>query len=212
MVAVEFRGHGLSEHRDSYRYVDYEHDLLAMLDELGLERVSVAGHSLGGYVALLAATRTDRIGAVVAIDVKSDWTDADAELAERSRNAAQRVEPARASLVDRLERSLPGVTLETGELDMLAERSLEQVDGGWRFRWDRRVLATEPVDPFAFLPKVPCRVYVLAGAESEVMPAAAAERFAAAVPEAKAEILDGVGHHVELEAPDRVADAIRTLV
>ena len=78
--------------------------------------------------------------------------------------------------------------------------------------WDRRVLATEPVDPFAFLPKVPCRVYVLAGAESEVMPAAAAERFAAAVPEAKAEILDGVGHHVELEAPDRVADAIRTLV
>jgi pimeloyl-ACP methyl ester carboxylesterase len=45
-----------------------------LLDELGLERVAVAGHSLGAYVALLAATRSDRLASVLAIDVKSDWT------------------------------------------------------------------------------------------------------------------------------------------
>src|SRR5262245_50126986 len=100
-IAPDFGGHGLSEHRDSYGYADYEHDLLRLLDELGLERAAVAGHSLGGYVALLTATRSDRVGAVLAIDVKSDWTAADAELAERSRNASQRVDPDRAALVDR---------------------------------------------------------------------------------------------------------------
>src|SRR6266540_7532918 len=52
VVALDFRGHGLSEHRDSYRYADYERDLLTLFDELGLDRVVVAGHSLGGYVAL----------------------------------------------------------------------------------------------------------------------------------------------------------------
>ena len=212
LVAVDFRGHGLSEHRDSYRYADYEHDLLAVLDELRLDQVSAVGHSLGGYVGLLAATRTDRIESVLAIDVKSDWTEADAELAERSREATQRVEPERPPLVDRLARTLQPVQLDADELERLAERSLEKVAVGWRFRWDRRVLATEPVDPFAFLAGVRCRVHVMAGAESEVMPPEAAERFTAAIPGATLELVDGVGHHVELEAPERVAARIRQLV
>jgi pimeloyl-ACP methyl ester carboxylesterase len=146
---------------------------------------------------------------VLAIDVKSDWTDADTELADRSRDVSQRVEPDRAVLVDRLVRTLP-VSLGPDELDVLAERSLEPVDGGWRFRWDRRVLATEPVDPFAFLGDVECPVHVMAGAESDVMPSASARRFANAIPGATLELIDGIGHHVELEAPDRVGRAIRT--
>jgi len=210
VVALDFGGHGLSEHRGSYRYADYEGDLLDLLDELGLERVTVAGHSLGGYVALLAATRSDRISSVLAIDVKSDWTDADADLAERSRGAAQRFELDRDVLVERLVRSLP--RLEPDELDVLAHRSIEQAADGWRFRWDRRVLATEPVEPFAFLGDVHCPVQVMAGADSEVMPSASAERFASAIPGATLELLDGVGHHVELEAPEQVARAIRAAV
>jgi 3-oxoadipate enol-lactonase len=210
VIALDFGGHGLSEHRGAYGYAGYERDLFRLLDELGLERVAVVGHSLGGYVALLVATRTDRIASALAIDVKSDWTDADAELAERSRDASQRVEPDRGVVVDRLVRSLP-IALRPDELDELAKRSLEPADGGWRFRWDRRVLATEPVDPFAFLGDVQCLVHVLAGAESEVMPPPSAERFAEAIPGATLELLAGVGHHVELEAPDRVAGAIRAL-
>jgi esterase len=208
VIALDFGGHGLSEHRDSYGYAEYERDLIWLVDELGLERVAVAGHSLGGYVALLAATRSDRLTSVLAIDVKSDWTDADAELADRSRDASQRVEPQRDALVDRLARSIP-VSLETAELDELTERSLERVDGGWRFRWDRRALATEPVDPFAFLADVSCPARIMAGTESDVMPPAAAERFAAEIPHGVLELVVGVGHHVELEAPERVARAIR---
>ena len=210
VIGLDLGGHGLSAHRDSYGYADYEGDLLWLLDELGLERAAVAGHSLGGYVALLAASRTDRVAAVLAIDVKSDWTDDDAELVARSREAVQRVEPDRAALVDRIARTLPPVARE--ELELLAERSLEPAEGGWRLRWDRRVLATEPVDPFAFLHDVACPVEVMAGALSDVMPPDAARRFADAVPGATLELVEGVGHHVELEAPDRVAAAIRRFV
>jgi pimeloyl-ACP methyl ester carboxylesterase len=143
---------------------------------------------------------------VLAIDVKSDWTEADAGLAERSRDASQRVEPDRAALVGRLTRTIP--PLPAAELEALAGRSVEQVEGGWRFRWDRRVLATEPVDPYAFLADVECPVAVMSGSESNVMPPAAAERFAAAIPNATLDVIDGVGHHVELEAPERVAAAL----
>jgi pimeloyl-ACP methyl ester carboxylesterase len=211
VITVDFRGHGLSEHRDSYRYDDYEHDLEDIVSGLELEGVTVAGHSLGGYVALRASIRDDRIAAVLAVDVKSDWSAADAELAERSRTASQRVEPDRNVVVDRLLRTLSPVALAGAELDEFVSRSIEAVDGGWRPRWDRRVLATEPVDPFAFLSDVPCKATVIAGSHSDVMPPSAAERFAAAIPNASLEVVDSVGHHVELEAPTRVAQAIRAL-
>jgi pimeloyl-ACP methyl ester carboxylesterase len=208
VVALDFRGHGLSKHDDSYRYADYEQDLVSLLDRLELDEVTVAGHSLGGYVALLAATRSDRIGRVLAIDVKSDWTEEDAAFAERSRGATQRVEPERESLMGRLGKSVSPTTLDPDELELLAERAIERVDSGWRFRWDRRVLATEPVDPFGFLGRVSRPTHVMAGSESEVMLPESAHRFADAIPGATVEIVEGAGHHVELDAPELVAERI----
>jgi pimeloyl-ACP methyl ester carboxylesterase len=208
VVALDFRGHGLSEHRDDYGYAGYGRDLVALLDELALDGVTVAGHSLGGYVALAVAGRDRRIRGVVAIDVKSDWTEEDAALAERSRDASQRVEADRGVLLERLRRSVALAVLSEGELEVLAERSVEPAEGGWRLRWDRRVLATEPVDPFPFLGAVRCPVLVLAGRESPVMPPERARRFAASVPDGTLELVEGVGHHVELEAPELVAKRI----
>jgi pimeloyl-ACP methyl ester carboxylesterase len=208
VVALDFRGHGLSAHADSYRYADYEDDLFAVMDAVGLETAPVAGHSLGGYVALAAASRSGRVAAVLAVDVKSDWTDRDAAFAERSRGASQRVVDEREALMASLGQGLDRVAVD----DDLADRSFEAVDGGWRYRWDRRVLATEPVDPFAFLPRVRCPVHVMAGSRSEVMPPDAARRFAGAIPGATLEVVEGVGHHVELEAPGLVAERIRSLV
>jgi pimeloyl-ACP methyl ester carboxylesterase len=208
VVALDFRGHGLSEHAASYRYADYEQDFVSLLDRLGVEEVTVAGHSLGGYVALLAATHDDRIARVLAIDVKSDWTEGDAAFVERSRGSTQRVEPDLEPLVARIAKSVSPSDLDAKELQVLAERAIENVEGGWRFRWDRRVLATEPVDPFAFLGRVRCTVHVIAGSESAVMPPEKARRFAEAIPGGTVEIVDGAGHHVELDAPELVAERI----
>jgi pimeloyl-ACP methyl ester carboxylesterase len=211
VVALDFRGHGLSRHRDSYGYAEYERDLLSLLDRLELDQPTLAGHSLGGYVALLAASRSDRIGRVLAIDVKSDWTDADAAVAERSRGASQRVEPDGDVLTARLATSVAPAVLGPDELELVAERSIEPVEGGWRFRWDRRVLDTEPVDPVAFLSDVRCPSRVIAGSQSDVMPPDKARRFAEAIPGATIELVEGAGHHVELDAPRIVADRIREL-
>jgi pimeloyl-ACP methyl ester carboxylesterase len=40
------------------------------------------------------------------------------------------------------------------------------------------------------------------------MPPDSARRFADAIPEGTAEIVDGASHHVELDAPDLVAERI----
>ena len=208
VIALDFRGHGLSEHADSYGYLDYVSDLTWLLDRLELDEVTVAGHSLGGYVALLAACSDDRIARVLAIDVKSDWTEEDAAFVERARESTQRVEPDLEPLVGRIAKSVLPSDLDAKELELIAERVIENVEGGWRFRWDRRVLAPEPVDPFAFLGRVRCPVHVIAGSESEVMPPDKAHRFADAIPGGTVEIVDGAGHHVELDAPELLAERI----
>jgi len=173
--------------------------------------MTIAGHSLGGYVALFAASRSDRIGRVLALDVKSDWTEEDVALAERSRGALQRVESERDVLITRLGRSLAPAVLSPDELELVAERSIEPSEGGWRFRWDRRVLDAEPVDPFAFLSDVRCPARVLAGSQSNVMPPDKARRFAEAIPGGTVELVGGAGHHVELDAPQIVAERILEL-
>ena len=208
VIALDFRGHGLSDHADSYGYAEYVQDLVSLLDRLEFDEVTVAGHSLGGYVALLAASRDERIRRALAIDVKSDWTEEDAAFAVRSRRATQRVEPEREALVGRLAKSVSPSELDPNELELLAERSIEQADDGWRFRWDRRVLATDPVDPYAFLGRVRCPTHVIAGSQSDVMPPGKAHRFADVIPGGTVEIVDGAAHHVELDAPELVAERI----
>ena len=208
VVALDFRGHGLSEHTGSYGYADYVSDLTSLLDRLELGEVTVAGHSLGGYVALLAACGDGRINRVLAIDVKSDWTEQDAAFAERAGEGTQRVEPALEPLVGRIAKSVLPSDLDAKELELLAERAIENAEGGWRFRWDRRVLATEPVEPFSFLGRVRCPAQVIAGSESDVMPPDKAHRFSEAIPGGTVEIVDGAGHHVELDAPELVAERI----
>jgi hypothetical protein len=61
----------------------------------------------------------------VAIYVKSDWTHEHADLAERSRGSAQRVEDDGDVLLTRLARSVVPAILSGDELERLAERAIE---------------------------------------------------------------------------------------
>lgn len=71
VVALDQRGHGLSEKPDSgYDFATIVTDDLAAATALGLgERFAVAGHSWGANVALeFAAAHPERIGAVLLVD------------------------------------------------------------------------------------------------------------------------------------------------
>ena len=53
LILPDLRGFGQSDQVESqYTIADMAADIAALLDELGIEKTYIAGHSMGGYVAL----------------------------------------------------------------------------------------------------------------------------------------------------------------
>jgi pimeloyl-ACP methyl ester carboxylesterase len=68
VVMYDARGHGRSAPADSYGYGDLAEDLLAVLDDRGIDRAVLAGASMGGHTILrFALDHPERVAAAVII-------------------------------------------------------------------------------------------------------------------------------------------------
>jgi len=85
VVTVDAAGHGKSgANRDTWTLGSLGNDVTAVIDELGLEQVIVAGHSMGGYVALdVACKMPGTVVGVIGVDTLHDdgstWDPEDTE-------------------------------------------------------------------------------------------------------------------------------------
>ena len=71
VVSLDQRGHGASDWSPAAAYAtpDFAGDLLGVADALGWERMTLAGHSMGGHNAMaFAAWHPERLSALVIID------------------------------------------------------------------------------------------------------------------------------------------------
>ena len=76
-IAPDQRGHGQTDQPPTgYDWQTLTTDVVEALDQLGIERVAVIGHSWGGYVALSLATKyPERVSNLVMVDGGFfDWT------------------------------------------------------------------------------------------------------------------------------------------
>jgi pimeloyl-ACP methyl ester carboxylesterase len=70
VIAPDLRGRGKTDKPPTgYTMADHARDVLALLDALGLERVIMAGHSFGGYLAIYIAVHyPERVEKLIVID------------------------------------------------------------------------------------------------------------------------------------------------
>lgn len=70
ILRVDLRNHGQSFHSETMNYDLMAQDLLTTLDHLGLNKVILIGHSMGGKTAMRAAAlRPDLVRKLVVIDI-----------------------------------------------------------------------------------------------------------------------------------------------
>ncbi|MGN6257945.1 MAG: alpha/beta fold hydrolase [Solirubrobacterales bacterium] len=76
VIALDLRGFGWSEApEEGYEKENLATDVLAVLDELGIERVNLVGHDWGGWIGfLLCLRKPERFQRYLALNILPPWT------------------------------------------------------------------------------------------------------------------------------------------
>lgn len=164
-LCPDLRGHGESPSTPPWRTEDHVADLLRVLDDQGIERADVVGHSFGGHVALhLSAIAPERVGRLVLLDPASliDPVHAEAGALDYARDPGWTSrEEAEAEIATWFpnEGSRPDLQPEI-------DHNLHQDDEGrWRMRFSPVVIVTAYSEMCRPLPDLPRRDVLLVEAD-----------------------------------------------
>lgn len=72
LILIDQRGHGLSDHSDTYRTADYVNDLEVLINSLNVKDPIILGHSLGGVIAYHYAFKTKKVKALIIEDIGTE--------------------------------------------------------------------------------------------------------------------------------------------
>jgi pimeloyl-ACP methyl ester carboxylesterase len=214
VLSLDQRGHGESAWADppEYSYDRYAADIDAFVHALDLRNFVLIGHSMGGTVSLLYASRhPGRMSKLVVVDSTLQMTE---ERVANLRTVGTRSGSSYATREEFLARYRlrPAETPAAPEvIHHLAQRSGRQSeDGTWRHKFDRAVYARrESIDggPLWRHIKVPAML-VKGGISDRITPQVLATIRTACPHVAFAEV-PGASHHVTLDNPDGFVEAVR---
>jgi 3-oxoadipate enol-lactonase len=214
VVRPDLRGVGASSVPDGPYLMDVlAADVAAVLDALGIERATIVGHSVGGYVALAFARMfTERI-ARIALVCSRLAADAPEQAAARRQLAdrvelEQSIEPVIEAYLPRL--FAPQTLRERPELLESARRIARQNDPHGAAALLRGMALRNPSDDIAADLKMP--MVMVAGAGDAVIPVAEAHTIATAFPRGRLWLCEHSGHLPMLEDPVAVAEALGQLL
>ena len=223
MVAMDFSGHGHSGHRPPEvvtHLVDHVRDVQAVADQLGWERFTLVGHSMGaGIACLFAAACPERVSRLVLIEGLGPPATPGKEVATTLRKALddmQALEGKRKPVYTEVADAVAARTKGFGGLSheasaLLVERGLMPVDGGWTWRADSRLrltsslrLTEEQVE--GFLRHITAPVCLVLGEQGMGGQGTFDHRLEWL---ASVEVVRSPGrHHLHMEQPGEVARAI----
>jgi pimeloyl-ACP methyl ester carboxylesterase len=226
IVALDLAGHGRSGFRSpdaAYNIWEDVGDLLDVAEQLGWQRFNLLGHSRGAAIATLFAgafpERTARLMLVEGgVPVVATSADAPETLArsfrERRelRNKSGRVFAERATAI--AERARGFTKLTTAAAEILARRSLREVDGGFQWHADQRLKGTPEVrltreQVRAFVERVAAPVLMVLAEESPFGGTELYQEMIAAFKKIETVVLPGA-HHLHLEgAQGEIAALVR---
>jgi len=181
---------------------DFALALDAILEKEGIEKCSVMGHSMGGYIALAFAEQFPE--KMVALGLLHSTAYADStERIQKRRQAIEFIEREGAAAFLRI--SLPGLFApafrEQGKaaIDALLT-SMKQVSGTTLIQYYRAMM--QRPDRSNLLKAAPYPVMFIIGQEDEIVQPADSLQLADITANAYIHVLDNVGHMSMLEAPE----------
>jgi pimeloyl-ACP methyl ester carboxylesterase len=224
LVALDWSGHGLSSHRPPgvpYHFVDWIPELLDAADALGWETFSLMGHSMGAGASVLAAGAVpERIEKLVLLEGLGPFSSSAEDAPEQMLRAlSQRhMRSGRSPRVyktfeEAVRQRMNGFPLEKESARLLTKRGTRTVEPeGYVFRYapalrNTSLLRLSEEQVCAFLSSIRCPVLVVQAMDGLSNPAVDVSRRLNAIRDFEMVQVEG-GHHVHLDHPERIAEAV----
>jgi pimeloyl-ACP methyl ester carboxylesterase len=225
VLALDQRGHGESDADPEGRY-DFEtmaRDVEAVCEALGIDRLVLCGHSMGGKVSMRFAGRNlERLAGLILVDVGPELDDRGVS---RITDEAVRQEPVFDS-VDQyaalLARNYPAA--KPASIARMARHELRERDDGrfeLRLRFDlaklRAARSPEEAEAYAkeetrilweVLEKVTCPTLVVRGAASDVLSPECADRMEDVLANGELVVIPQAAHSVMVDNPEAFVAAV----
>ncbi len=213
VVTIDLPGHGVSMVTSEVHTMEYLAECVALaMEALGIERYSVVGHSMGGYVALAMVEKyASRLESIVLL---SSTTSADSqEKCDRRRREIELIKAGKKNMLARLVphagfapenvQRLKEYIEDIGELILMTEdEGVIAILGGMIERKSRGELLRQSGVPHMFI----------FGRHDYYIPVETAEEMIAADPTARVVWLEHSGHMGFYEEPELCAQAILEMV
>ena len=222
IMAMDLRGRGLSDKPPTgYSINPHCQDVLALIDDLGLERPVLMGHSLGAFIALVfAAQYPDRVDRLILVDGGGKLTEAQmAKVFAGIKPSLDRLGKIFPSFEDYVSpmREAPFFQPWNSFMETYFRYEIEEVEGGVRSRVhpkhiEEEALNLRKVDSTQFYAKVISPTLILRAtkgmlAEDDlVLPKDVAERMVREIPNARTLDLEGTNHYTILFQPNKKRD------
>jgi pimeloyl-ACP methyl ester carboxylesterase len=219
VVAIDLSGHGDSGHREAYALEQWTDEVVDVAGAAGINGLPIIiGHSMGGFVTIATAARHgDQVNGVIVCD--SPVAELDPEISAyhlREAFGRPRTYPDLDDAVAHF-RTVPAQEHYLDYvIDFVARHSLKEVDGGWQWKFDRRIF-----EQFAagmrsiaapYLEDVACRLALLRSEHGLVTPdigRSMYEKLGRVTPVIE---IPEAGHHAMLDQPLILLTALRTLL
>jgi len=213
-VSIDLPGHGDSSWAgpsgyDRHRLVA---DLLHVVERLGVHRMVLVGHSLGGNLAMrMAAQLRDRVAGLVVVDTAPRPSPLARRLLLQELSGSLRPYASVADYVQHVAPSRPLAQEKT--LRYLAVNALkQQPDGSLALKVDPRIeelLMQDDVDDlWPVVDSLRCPAMVIRGGMSGVLSLPAAQELADRLRAVDMTVVPGAGHAVMLDQPFAFRDSI----
>ena len=207
IITLDLRGFGESDVVESqYKISDMAADIAGLLDEMGIEKAAIVGHSMGGYVSLAFARAYPERVAGLGLVASQALADTPEGKAGRYKAAdeimASGVEPIAEAFPAKL---TPDERVQAKARTLIAAQKSAALSGALKAMAER-----DDSSPILSSFKFP--VVLVHGDGDALIPIQRAYDVKAEIPHAELIELSGIGHMPMMEDPQATATALKNLV